>query len=372
MGRGASFVIAAACVVACGLAIAATVGSTARAAAAAPGYIPGEIIVRFKPGASPSARAAAIARQKAVVERHLRVPGATLVTLQAGASVADAVRDFAARPDVLFAQPNFVYHAQALPSDSLFGLLWGLNNTGQSVGSLAGAADADIDAPEAWDLTTGSSSVRVAVVDTGVDYEHPDLAANVTRLGHDFYSGDYDPRDENGHGTHVAGTIGARSNGLGVVGVSWQVDLLPVRALGPTGSGTSESIANALIYAAQNGARVVNASLGGSSYDPTLEASVANAPGTLFVVAAGNGGQDRLGDNNDLAPVYPCNLPEANLICVAATDPTDSLATFSNYGPSSVDIAAPGVQVTSTWVGGIYAASSGRRWRRPTWRGWRR
>ncbi|HKF90912.1 MAG TPA: S8 family serine peptidase, partial [Acidimicrobiia bacterium] len=161
------------------------------------------------------------------------------------------------------------------------------------------------------------------------------------------------------HGTHVAGTIGARSNGLGVVGVSWQVDLLPVRALGPTGSGTSESIANALIYAAQNGARVVNASLGGSSYDPTLEASVANAPGTLFVVAAGNGGQDRLGDNKDLAPVYPCNLPEANLICVAATDPTDSLATFSNYGPSSVDIAAPGVQVTSTWVGGIYAASSG-------------
>jgi len=355
MGRGAFLVFAAACVVACGCATAATGGATA----AAPEYVPDEIIVRFEPGASARARVAAIAAENAAVERRLRVPGAILVRLPAGADVGEAVTDFAAKSNVLSAQPNFVYHAQALPSDSLFGLLWGLNNTGQFVGSLAGTVDADIDAPEAWELTIGSASVRVAVVDTGVEYDHPDLAANVSRLGHDFYSGDYDPRDENGHGTHVAGTIGARSNGLGVVGVNWQVDLLPVRALGPTGSGTSESIANGFTYAAQNGARIVNASLGGSSYDPALEAAVANASGTLFVVAAGNGGQDRIGDNNDLAPVYPCNLPEANLICVAAIDPTDSLATFSNYGPSSVDIAAPGVQVTSTWVGGTYVASSG-------------
>jgi subtilisin family serine protease len=352
-------VLAVACLVLCGWATAATGGDGA--ATAGPEFVPGEVIVQFKPGLATAARRTVVAAENAELAGNLRVPEAALVKLPPGQSVASAVSELAARPGVVAAQPNFVYHAQALPSDPLFVLLWGLNNTGQAVGSSAGAADADIDAPEAWDLTTGSSSVRVGVVDTGVEYDNPDLAGNITQLGFDFYSNDNDPRDENGHGTHVAGTIGARNNGFGVVGVNWQVDVMPIRVLGPTGSGTTAMIANGFTYAAQNGARVVNASLGGSSYDPILEAAVANAPGTLFVVAAGNGGRDRVGDDNDAfgGPVYPCNLPATNLVCVAATDPTDSLATFSNYGTTSVDLAAPGVEVTSTYVGGIYTDLSG-------------
>ena len=342
MGRGACLAVAVACLVLGGFVGAATGGVTA----SANDFVAGEVIVQFKPSTAATARQAAIAGEDGRLAENLRVPGAALVELQPGRSVAAAVRDFAARPGVVAAQPNFVYHAQVLPNDPRFGELWGLPT---------------IHAPEAWDLTTGSRTVRVAVVDTGVEYDNADLAANITKLGLDFYSGDSDPRDENGHGTHVAGTIGALGNGFGVVGVNWQVDLMPIRVLGATGSGTTATIANGFVHAAQNGARIVNASLGGSSYDPVLEAAVANAPGTLFVVAAGNGGSDRVGDDNDAfaRAVYPCNLPAPNIVCVAATDATDTLATFSNYGTTSVDVAAPGVGITSTYVGGIYASLSG-------------
>ena len=344
MGRGASAALSVACLIACGWASAATGG--ANTGAAVPDIVPGEVIVQFKPGVAATTRRAAVAAEDATLAENLRVPGASLVELPPGRSVAAAVRDFATRPGVVAAQPNFVYDAQILPNDPRFGDLWGLPA---------------IHAPEAWDLTTGSSAVRVAVVDTGVEYDNPDLAGNITQLGFDFYSGDSDPRDENGHGTHVAGIVGARSNGVGVVGVNWQVDLMPIRVLSPSGSGTTATITNGFAYAAQNGARVVNASLGGSSYDPMLETAVANAPNTLFVVASGNGGPDRVGDDNDsfARAVYPCNLPEPNLVCVAATDATDSLASFSNYGTTSVDVAAPGVNITSTYVGGINASLSG-------------
>ena len=342
MGRGACLVSALACLVLGGFAAAATGGVAAFPAE----FVPGEVIVQFESASTASARRTAIAAEDARLAENLPVPGAALVELPPGQSVAAAVRDFAARPGVVAAQPNFVYHAEVLPNDPRFGELWGLPT---------------IHAPEAWDLTTGSRTVRVAVVDTGVEYDNADLAANVTKLGFDFYSGDSDPRDENGHGTHVAGTIGALGNGVGVVGVNWQVDLMPIRVLSASGSGTTATIANGFAHAAQNGAKIVNASLGGSSYDPVLEAAVANAPGTLFVVAAGNGGGDRIGDDNDAfaRAVYPCNLPEPNVVCVAATDATDSLASFSNYGTTSVDVAAPGVGITSTYVGGIYASLSG-------------
>lgn len=338
MGRGACLAIAVACLG--GFAGAATGGVTA-----APGeYVPGEVIVQFKPATTPTARRAAIVAEGGRLAENVRVPGAVLVELPPGETVATAVRHFEGRPDVVAAQPNFVYHAQVLPNDPRFGELWGLPT---------------IHAPEAWDLTTGSRTVRIAVVDTGVEYDNADLAGNIAKLGLDFYSGDSDPRDENGHGTHVAGTIGALGNGFGVVGVNWQVDLMPIRVLSATGSGTTATIANGFTHAAQNGARIVNASLGGASYDPVLEAAVANSPGTLFVVAAGNGGSDRVGDDNDVRAIYPCNLPEPNVVCVAATDAIDSLATFSNYGTTSVDVAAPGVGITSTYVGGVYASLSG-------------
>ena len=151
--------------------------------------------------------------------------------------------------------------------------------------------------------------------------------------------------DEEGHGTHVAGTIGARgNNALGVAGVNWNVKLLPVRVLGPEG-GTNADVTAGFAYAALQGARVVNASLGGGDESLSMKAAIDAATNTLFVVAAGNEFA-----NNETAPAYPCNYTSANLVCVAATTPTDDLAEFSNYGTTSVDLGAPGTGVVSTWI----------------------
>ncbi len=221
----------------------------------------------------------------------------------------------------------------------------------------------------AWDLIRGGA-VTVAVVDTGVAYDHPELAPNMwvnpgetgggretngvdddgngfvdDWRGWDFVGEDNDPRDYNGHGTHVAGTIGARgNNATGVVGVNWQVRILPVRVCDGTGICTLFDVARGFIYAAAMGARVVNASLGGPFSDYMGEA-IAGAPDTLFVVAAGNGSAD---NDDPSTPTYPCNYPYPNVICVAATDQDDRLAWFSNYGATSVDLGAPGVNILGT------------------------
>ena len=266
----------------------------------------------------------------------MRLSGAEVVSVPDGKSVEAAARELEAVPGVAFAEPNYVYRATATPNDPRFGALWGLDQ----------ASDRDIDAPEAWEEQTGSAAIKVAVVDTGVAYDHPDLAANMLP-GHDFFDNDADPRDDDGHGTHVAGTIGAVGNNLtGVTGVNWDVSIIPVRVLGPDG-GTVETVTNGFAYAAAQGARVVNASLGGSGESEAMKAAIDAAAGTtLFVVAAGNASSD-----NDFFPTYPCSYSSPNLVCVAATDETDTLAEFSNYGSDSVDLAAPGTEVESTWPG---------------------
>ena len=301
---------------------------------AAADYIAGELVVRFKASADRVDRASVLRKTGAERKRWLRVPGAELLALPPGMSVEEGVREFKGKREVLYAEPNYVYQASAIPNDPRFGELWGLDQAG----------DHDIDAPEAWDVTTGSSGVKVAVVDTGVAYDHPDLAQNMVP-GHDFFANDTDPRDEEGHGTHVAGTIGARgNNGIGVAGVNWAVSLMPVRVLGPTG-GTNASVTNGFAYAAANGAKVVNASLGGGGYSQLMKDAIDAAAGTtLFVVAAGNDGED-----NDDLPTYPCNYTSVNLICVAATSENDALADFSNFGAESVDLAAPGTDILSVW-----------------------
>lgn len=285
------------------------------------------------------------------------------VTLPRGESVAEAIDRLDGDPRVAEASPNFIYRVAATPNDSDFGLLWGLENNGQS----GGTSDADVDATEAWARTTGSAGVTVAVVDTGIAYDHPDLSANMWSnageiaangrdddgngfvddvRGWDWYDDDGDPYDRNGHGTHVAGVIGARGgDGYGVPGLNWRVKLMALRTLGPTGAGTTADLARAFRYAVAQGARIVNASLGGPDRDPVLEDIIQSAPDVLFVFAAGNAGT-----NNDSAPFYPCNESSANVICVAATDQNDRLASFSNYGGSSVDIAAPGKSIVSTWL----------------------
>lgn len=312
-------------------------------------FVPGELIVRYEAGVDRAARAAVVNSIDATRKQFLLVPRAELLELPDGVSVDSAVRALEARPDVQYAEPNRIYHAQGAPSDTRFAELWGLNNTGQQIGGVPGTPDADIDAPEAWEQETGSKDVVVAVVDTGIAYDHPELVDNVLPgSGWDFIGNDNDPRDLNGHGTHVAGTIGAKgNNAAGVSGVNWNVSLMPVRVLDANGSGTTASVTNGYVWAAEHGAKIVNASLGClgfGCFSSTESAAISGHPNTLFVVAAGNAT-----NNNDVTPTYPCNYPDANLICVAATDKNDALASFSNYGTNSVDLAAPGVEILSTW-----------------------
>jgi subtilisin family serine protease len=336
-----------------------------RSVAAGPAteFVPGEILVRFRSGVPSAARTAALDAQGATKIRELSVPGVVLARLPTGEGVESVVEAFSQRADVVYAEPNWIYRPQAIPNDPRFayGHHWALHR----------GSDVDIDAPEAWDVTTGSADVVVAVVDTGIAYDHPDLAANMWTntdeiagngldddangkvddvRGWDFVDSDNDPSDTgNDHGTHVAGTIGAKgNNSIGVVGVNWTVRLMPVRALG-SALGTGAQVTDAIAYAAANGARVVNMSLSGGGFSQAVKDAIDAAPDTLFVAAAGNraGG----GPDNDLEPQYPCNYASDNLICVAATDQADGLAFFSNYGATSVDLGAPGTEIVGPTQG---------------------
>lgn len=248
--------------------------------------------------------------------------------------------------------------------------MWGLNNTGQTVSwEGAGVVDADIDVPEAWAHATGSSATVVAVVDTGVAMNHPDLSGNLwqnlgesgagrgsngvdddgngyvdDQRGWDFAYGDNGPWDLRAHGTHVAGTIAAEgNNGTGIAGVAWDASIMPVKIFDAFGSSNSYLAAQALEYAARNGARVVNGSFsgvgGGELYDEVFQ----RYPDTLFVFSAGNDGVTNEGSYR-----YPCNSTQPNVLCVAWTDHKDGLASLSNYGSTTVDLGAPGSSVLST------------------------
>ena len=343
---------------------------------------PGEVIVRFKQGASRYDRAKAKRDAGASLERKLLLSRTELVEVTPGEEKETAAK-LERDPNVLYAEPNAIVHEDATPNDPRFTDLWGLNNTGQQVNQVVGLADADIDAPEAWNLGTGLvSSARVAVVDSGVVPYHPDLAANMfinpgesgggketngidddgngkidDFRGWDFAYNDNNPNTNRDHGTHVAGTIAARSNnGLGVAGAasfptaagSWRgPKILAVKVFNEQGSGTIAWVADGLVYAGMMNAKVVNASLGFAGTSATLDNAIKSNPNTLYVVSAGNDGV-----NNDTSPHTPCNpatAPDAaNKICVAATDSSDALASSSNFGAVNVDLAAPGVNILST------------------------
>jgi serine protease len=262
-------------------------------------------------------------------------------------------------PEVRYAEPDYDVRTTQTPGDPMYGQLWGLP---------------DVQADQAWNVTTGSSSVVVGVVDTGVDYNHPDLAANVWTNdgtinrcaagthGYNALSKSCDPLDDHNHGTHVSGTIGAvGNNGVGVVGVNWSTRIMGLKFLGASGFGSTSGAIAAIDWAlnakrAGVNLRVLSNSWGGGAYSRALadEIDKAGANDVLFVAAAGNAS-----NNNDATPFYPCSYHAANEICVAATDKTDSLAGFSNYGAGSVDLAAPGAGIVSTVLGGGYATFSG-------------
>ncbi len=331
-------------------------------------YVPGEILVKFKSGTPPETIERFGSRMKTSVKRKSNFIGVQLLSLSPDLSVEKALAEYRNHPDVLYAEPNYIRRAFLLPNDEFLNRQWGLHNTGQTLtgtnnGSgqpVAGTADDDIDAPEAWDIPTGDSSIIVAVIDSGVDYTHPDLSANMwtgaPNHGEDFVNGDGDPMDDFGHGTHVAGIIGAEGNNpvpTGVAGVMWNVNvqLMALKILNAAGDGDVATEVLAIDYAITNGAKIINASFGGPELSSSEEDAIraAHNAGIVFVAAAGNESSD-----NDNLPIYPASFNLPNVISVAASDSNDRLTLFSNFGKNRVDITAPGDCVYSTTPQGLF------------------
>jgi subtilisin family serine protease len=296
-------------------------------------YEAGEALVRYAADVGAADRREVRDSADVEFDSTLAVPHTQVVTFDG--SVKDAIARLEDQPGVIDAQPNYIYHAlAAAPNDSQFGHLWGHGGT-PGVGTLA-----------AWDRTRGAGQV-IAIVDTGVDLTHPDLAGNLWTgpggiHGHDFVDNDDVPDDYNLHGTHVAGTAAAiADNGIGVAGVAPQAQIMAVRSLNSDGSGNSGSIASGIAFAATNGAGVINLSLGGPAGggDTAMGQAigVAEQHNAVVVAAAGNENND-----NDANPTTPCTLPNPNLICVAAVTKTGAKADFSNFGATTVDVGAPG------------------------------
>jgi subtilisin family serine protease len=297
-----------------------------------------------------------------------------------GISVENALAKYGNSTFFEYIEPDHIVKAGAvtpnstLPNDPSFSQLWGLNNTGQS----GGTPDADIDAPEAWDIQKGNPNLVIGVIDTGVDYNHQDLVGNIWTnpneiagdgidndsngyvddiRGWDFAYGDNDPMDVDGHGTHVSGTIaGKGNNGIGVTGVAWNAKIMPLKFLDDTGSGYISDAIFAIDYATSKGVKLTNNSWGGGGYSQSLYDAInaAGQQGGLFVAAAGNDGV-----NADVSPMYPAGYNLANIVSVASTTRTDSLSYFSNYGLTSVDLGAPGSDIYSTTPGNTYSTYSG-------------
>jgi subtilisin family serine protease len=337
-------------------------------------YAAGELIVKLKVGTTRDTLNSPQARLGAEVLETTQTLGIERWSIQ-GMSVRDAIARLGEDPNIEYIEPNFtVSTTTTIPNDPRFEQLWGLNNTGQT----GGIADADIDAPEDWDFRTGDPIV-VGVIDTGVDYNHPDLNDNMWTnsgetpnngldddgngfvddyYGYDFVNEDSDPSDDFFHGTHVAGTIAAEgNNNTGVTGVNWNVKIMALKFLDSGGSGTYFDAIEAVEYSTLMGARITSNSWRGYGFSQGLYDAIAAAgrDGQLFVAAAGN----ESNDNDSEFRAYPASFDLDNIVSVAATDANDQLAWFSNYGATSVDLGAPGVGVLSTVPNGGYESYDG-------------
>jgi subtilisin family serine protease len=365
----------------------AAVPADAAAGRGAGAFVPGELLVRLRPGPSQARADRTLAARGIELRERLPVPGLWRAQLPAGTPVREAASELERTAGIRYAEPNYYRYPHAIPDDPLFTEQWYLHNTGQPVGGTPGEPDADVDAPEAWDIETGSADVVVAVVDDGLAHPHSDLAPNLwtnpgeTGAGRESngidddangyiddwrgwsFLGDHnDPTGWPGvHGTWVAGVIGARGDdGAGIAGLNWDVSLMPLRIYfgavadravaggSPGEAATVARIVEAFRYAGANGADVVNASFGHPTFSRAERDAIAAVPGVLFAVSAGNRGRniDAGGGNRD----FPCGYRLANVICVAATDHRDRLSDFSSFGRESVDLAAPGEAVITTSV----------------------
>ena len=344
-----------------------------------PSFAPDRVLVKTKEDATTEDVDAVNRKNNARIEKKIPRTRVNVVKLPKDLPVEEAVKRYEASPNVEYAEPDYkIYPTQSSPTpdDPSYSKLYNLNNTGRR----GSTANADVDGPEAWSVTTGDTNTVVAVIDTGIDINHPDLKDNIwvnpgesgdgketngvddDRNGYkddvhgwDFVNDDnsvFDNAANDSHGTHVAGTIAAEgNNSLGVVGVNWQSKVMSAKFLGPNGGYTSDFV-EALNYAVAEGATISNNSWGGGDFSYTTRDAIraADTKGHLFVASAGNDGRD-----TDAIAHYPSSYDSSNIIAVAATDRKDSLAGFSNYGANSVDLAAPGVSILSTIPNNKYA-----------------
>lgn len=315
-------------------------------------YEQSAILVQFNPKSAPSSLQIHSRIQARVIHDYSSdgIPGLELVALPDRLSPLEAVSYYQKQPGVMYAEPDYYRFSDRTPSDSDFWRQWGLLNTGQTYREDAapGLTDADNKVSQAWDTTTGSASI-IAVIDSGIDYLHPDLQANIwidpntSTSGYDAITGDLEPMDTASHGTHCAGIIGAvGDDGSGITGVNWRALMMPVRFLNSFGVGRVSDEIESILWATRNGARIISCSYGGRTFS-RAEYEVMRSSDALFICAAGNSQV-----NTDKQPYYPASLNLTGIISVAATDATDNLSEFSNYGRTSVDIAAPGVEIYST------------------------
>lgn len=349
-----------------------------------PPVVPGELLVKFRRSSSKLTQDVALSKvggRSATVYRS--IPGLVLVKLPVGTDEVHASQVLEAQPEIEYAEPNFLWREYATePNDPDFLLRqWALKNVGQTNPENPPVLRPDIRATLAWDITTGDPNLVAAVIDGGIEYTHPDLANNIYRNtvectpdgvdndgngyvddchGIDTHNRDSDPMDDRGHGTHVAGILGAVSNnGVGIAGVAWNVKLLACKFIANDGLGANSNAVACLDYVAdlkRRGVNIVvtNNSWGGIARSRALDDAVRvqRDLGILFVAAAGNNGWD-----NDLQPDYPCNSDSSIVVCVAAT--YESQARFSNYGRRTVHLGAPGTSIYSTDLNATYSWRDG-------------
>ncbi|MDH5547512.1 MAG: S8 family serine peptidase [Gammaproteobacteria bacterium] len=333
-------------------------------------------IVKFKSTSSRASQQNTLATAGLkTVERFALTSGLSFVQTVTGQNKTNALSTLQQNPAIEYVEPNYLVQVEVVPNDPDFNRQYGLSNSGQN----GGARNADISAPEAWDLTTGEGAL-IAVVDTGVDYNHPDLSSNIwinngevpnngidddhngyvdDIRGWDFANSDNDPMDDHGHGTHVSGIIAAQgNNGTGVAGVNWKASIMALKFMDGTGIGSTVNAIRAINYAVAMGARVSNNSWGGAGYSQALYDTIQAAAqkGHLVVAASGN---DGVNNDDPNTPHYPSGYNLNNIISVAATDSSDNRAIFSNFGATTVDLGAPGVRIYSTLPGRSYQFMDG-------------
>jgi thermitase len=319
-----------------GVAASAQIKSDSYDGVLAPEFAPNEVLVKFKNGRETSGRMVTAAIGAVHLEELIDIE-VERYKLPSGVSVMDAVNYLSARPEVEFAEPNYIARISFTPNDTYYASYqWNMRK---------------IQADLAWDYTTGSSAVKIAIIDTGVQSSHPDLSGKVT-AGYNFVSNNTNANDDNGHGTHCAGIAAAKTNNAtGVAGVGWNCSIMPVKVLNRFGSGSFSAIANGINWAKNNGAKVLSLSLGATSGSSTLSSAISSAwnAGCVIVAAAGNSG--------NTTPNYPAYYSQC--IAVGSTTSTDARSSFSNYGASWVDVAAPGSSIASTYTNSSYVLMDG-------------